>query len=343
MAGSEAPGTPGTPQQGHRKRSRQERERAHERAGAAGSPGIPGFSGAGHRDEAEGKERGEPQVVRPDPQGIDPRGQLGHGDLPGHLHRHRDRRPAERVHQHDRAARVGQLLLRACAAISQAWNTAIGAYVALFEVSIFNPHTVAALFQQSSFCTAIHNFYLFALFYSLSYFFLFFSSFFYHSSFSSFIYLSPGRHRQQRCRTGGRIRRPHPVRGHAGGHAVRRQPAEGHPGQGTRPGAQGAGGQPADPGPGRGLDRVRAPPHRAAARPRRGRAHRLVRAGRDLRAGGPDRGHLRGPDHRLPAALGAGGGTGPADGRIGSPRNPGTRNPAAGTPEAEQAGAGESS
>ena len=65
-----------------------------------------------------------------------------------------------------------------------------------------------------------------------------------------------------------------------------------------------------------------------AARPRRGRAHRLVRAGRDLRAGGPDRGHVRGPDHRLPAAHGAGGGTGPADGRIRSPRNPGSRNPA---------------
>ena len=155
---------------------------------------------------------------------------------------------------------------------------------------------------------------------------------------------APGRHRQQRGRTGGGVRRPHPVRGHAGGHAVRRQPAEGHPGQGTRPGPQGAGGQPADPGPGRGLDRVRAPPHRAAARPRRGRAHRLVRAGRDLRARGPDRGHVRGPDHRLPAALGAGGGTGPADGRIGSPRNPGAPEPPeAGTPEAEQAGAGESS
>ena len=142
--------------------------------------------------------------------------------------------------------------------------------------------------------------------------------------FASGINLAPGRHRQQRGRAGAGVRRPHPVRGHAGGHAVRRQPAEGHPGQGTRAGAQGAGGQPADPGPRRGLDRVRAPPHRAAARPRRGRAHRLVRTGRDLRARGPDRGHVRGPDHRLPAAFGAGGGTGPADGGIGSPRSPGS-------------------
>jgi len=46
-------------------------------------PRNPRVIRVGHRDEAEGKERGEPQVVRPDPQGIDPRGQLGHGDLPG--------------------------------------------------------------------------------------------------------------------------------------------------------------------------------------------------------------------------------------------------------------------
>src|SRR2546427_4059757 len=46
------------------------------------------------------------------------------------------------------------------AAIAQAWDTAIGAYVALFEGSIFNPHTVAALFQQTSIGTAIHNAYL---------------------------------------------------------------------------------------------------------------------------------------------------------------------------------------
>ena len=54
------------------------------------------------------------------------------------------------------------------AAIAQAWDTAIGAYVALFEGSIFNPHTVAALFQQASFSTAIHNGYLAAVFNPLS-------------------------------------------------------------------------------------------------------------------------------------------------------------------------------
>ena len=54
------------------------------------------------------------------------------------------------------------------AAISQAWDTAIGAYVALFEGSIFNPHTVAALFQQASIGTAIHNGYLGAVFNPLS-------------------------------------------------------------------------------------------------------------------------------------------------------------------------------
>ena len=54
------------------------------------------------------------------------------------------------------------------AAIAQAWDTAIGAYVALFEGSIFNPHTVAALFQQASFSTAIHDGYLAAVFNPLS-------------------------------------------------------------------------------------------------------------------------------------------------------------------------------
>jgi simple sugar transport system permease protein len=53
-------------------------------------------------------------------------------------------------------------------AVSQAWNTAVGAYVALFEGSIFNPHTVAALFQQASFSTAVHNGYLAAVFNPLS-------------------------------------------------------------------------------------------------------------------------------------------------------------------------------
>ena len=54
------------------------------------------------------------------------------------------------------------------AAISQAWDVAIGAYVALFEGSIFNPHTVAALFQQASFATAVHDGYLSAVFNPLS-------------------------------------------------------------------------------------------------------------------------------------------------------------------------------
>ena len=53
-------------------------------------------------------------------------------------------------------------------AISQAWDTAVSAYVALFEGSIFNPHTVAALFQQASISTAIHDGYLSAVFNPLS-------------------------------------------------------------------------------------------------------------------------------------------------------------------------------
>ena len=38
----------------------------------------------------------------------------------------------------------------------------------LFEGSIFNPHTVAALFQQASFATAVHDGYLAAVFNPLS-------------------------------------------------------------------------------------------------------------------------------------------------------------------------------
>jgi general nucleoside transport system permease protein len=53
-------------------------------------------------------------------------------------------------------------------AFAQAWETATGAYVALFEGSIFNPHTVAALFQQASFSSAIHDGYLSAVFGPLS-------------------------------------------------------------------------------------------------------------------------------------------------------------------------------
>ena len=53
-------------------------------------------------------------------------------------------------------------------AIAAAWEPAPGAYVAMFEGSIFNPHTVAALFQQASFGTAIHDGYLSAVFNPLS-------------------------------------------------------------------------------------------------------------------------------------------------------------------------------
>jgi len=52
--------------------------------------------------------------------------------------------------------------------IARAWDTASGTYVALFEGSIFNPHTVAALFQQSSLPTAVHDGYLSAVFGPLS-------------------------------------------------------------------------------------------------------------------------------------------------------------------------------
>ena len=93
--------------------------------------------------------------------------------------------------------------------------------------------------------------------------------------FASGINLNLGAIARNGGRTGPGIRRPHHLGGHAGGHAVRRQPAEGDPGPGTRSRAQGADRQPADPRAGRGLDRVRTPPHRRAARPRRGGAHRL--------------------------------------------------------------------
>jgi ABC-type uncharacterized transport system permease subunit len=53
-------------------------------------------------------------------------------------------------------------------AFATAWDTAVGAYVEMFEGSIFNPHTVSALFQQASFSAAIHDGYLSAVFYPLS-------------------------------------------------------------------------------------------------------------------------------------------------------------------------------
>ncbi len=42
-------------------------------------------------------------------------------------------------------------------AIAQAWDSAAGAYVAMFEGSIFNPHTVSAIFQQKSLGTAFSD------------------------------------------------------------------------------------------------------------------------------------------------------------------------------------------
>ena len=50
----------------------------------------------------------------------------------------------------------------------KAWDVASATYVALFEGSVFNPHTVAALFQQASISTAIHDGYLSAVFQPLS-------------------------------------------------------------------------------------------------------------------------------------------------------------------------------
>ena len=52
--------------------------------------------------------------------------------------------------------------------LGKAWGVASGTYVALFEGSVFNPHTVAALFQQASIGTAIHDGYLSAVFGPLS-------------------------------------------------------------------------------------------------------------------------------------------------------------------------------
>jgi simple sugar transport system permease protein len=52
--------------------------------------------------------------------------------------------------------------------LGQAWDVASGTYVALFEGSVFNPHTVAALFQQASISTAFHDGYVSAVFNPLS-------------------------------------------------------------------------------------------------------------------------------------------------------------------------------
>ena len=53
-------------------------------------------------------------------------------------------------------------------AIAQAWDAAAGAYVAMFEGAIINPHTVAAVFHQASLATALHDGYVSAVFSPLS-------------------------------------------------------------------------------------------------------------------------------------------------------------------------------
>jgi ABC-type uncharacterized transport system permease subunit len=53
-------------------------------------------------------------------------------------------------------------------AVAKAWDAAAGTYVALFKGSVFNPHTVSALFQQASISTAVHDGYLSAVFGPLS-------------------------------------------------------------------------------------------------------------------------------------------------------------------------------
>ncbi len=53
-------------------------------------------------------------------------------------------------------------------AIAQAWDAASGAYVAIFEGAIFNPHTVSALFHQKSMSVALHDGAISAVFNPLS-------------------------------------------------------------------------------------------------------------------------------------------------------------------------------
>jgi len=52
--------------------------------------------------------------------------------------------------------------------IPRAWAAAAATYVALFEGSILNPHTLQALFQQASLPTALHDGYVSAVFTPLS-------------------------------------------------------------------------------------------------------------------------------------------------------------------------------
>jgi simple sugar transport system permease protein len=62
----------------------------------------------------------------------------------------------------------GHLFSAPGTAIAKAWDTAVGAYVAMFEGSIFNPHTVAAVFHQASISAAWHDGYISAVFNPLS-------------------------------------------------------------------------------------------------------------------------------------------------------------------------------
>ena len=91
----------------------------------------------------------------------------GHGARAGD--RHRPRRAADRVHQRRPCCTRGATSSpRPGTRSAQAWDVAFGTYWALFEGSVFNPHTVAALFQQASLSTAIHDGYLSAVFNPLS-------------------------------------------------------------------------------------------------------------------------------------------------------------------------------
>jgi simple sugar transport system permease protein len=53
-------------------------------------------------------------------------------------------------------------------AFAQAWDSAAGSYSAMFEGAIFNPHTIAAVFQQASLASALHDGYVSAVFNPLS-------------------------------------------------------------------------------------------------------------------------------------------------------------------------------
>jgi ABC-type uncharacterized transport system permease subunit len=62
----------------------------------------------------------------------------------------------------------GNLFSAPGTAIAKAWDAAAGAYVAMFEGAIFNPHTVGTLFQQKSMAIALHDGTLSAVFNPLS-------------------------------------------------------------------------------------------------------------------------------------------------------------------------------